>query len=119
MKISDIIWDIDEKDIETNASCLRDELDEYLHGLCICDYITRNEQSDVLDDFDAWVETAKIGDTYFYDGDEYTLEEDEDTKLPTQLEIPEALIKKGCDTDEIINWASDEYGFCIKSCSIG
>jgi hypothetical protein len=119
MKITNIEWDIDEEDIETNKGELRDELEEYLNGLRICDYITRSEQSDILNDFDTWAETAKIGDTYFYDCNEYTLKEDEDTKLPTELDVPEELIKKGCSADEIVDWASDEYGFCIRNCWIG
>ena len=74
MKITNIKLDVNKEDIMTNEDELRDELEEYLNGLCICDCITRNEQSDILDDFDTWTETAKIGDTYFYDGNEYTLE---------------------------------------------
>lgn len=52
---------------------LKEELDEYLHGLVICDYITRNEQSEILNDFDNWSSTAEYGDTYYHDGREYTL----------------------------------------------
>ena len=61
-----------------NRDELRNDLDEYLNGLRICDYITRDEQGRVLDDFDTWCETAKIGDTYFYDAQQYTLAESHD-----------------------------------------
>jgi len=52
---------------------LKDELEEYLNGLRICDYITRPEQYEILDDFDEWASTATIGDTYYYDGNSYTI----------------------------------------------
>ena len=63
-----------------NRDELRDELEEYLNGLWISDYITRKEQKEVLKDFDKWLKTAKIGDTYDYDGMDYTIEsiEEED-----------------------------------------
>lgn len=61
-----------------NRDELRDDLNEYLNGLRICDYITRDEQERVLDDFDSWCKTAKIGDTYLYDGQQYTLAESQD-----------------------------------------
>ena len=54
---------------------LRDKLEEYLNGLVICDYISRDKEFEVLEDFDKWAETAKAGDTYYYDGDEYTVTE--------------------------------------------
>lgn len=61
-----------------NRDELRNNLDEYLNGLRICDHITRDEQNGILDDFDAWCETAKIGDTYVYDEQRYTLAESHD-----------------------------------------
>jgi hypothetical protein len=61
-----------------NRDELRNSLDEYLNGLRICDYITRDEQERVLDDFDTWCKTTKIGDTYFYDEQQYTLAESHD-----------------------------------------
>lgn len=61
-----------------NDNELHDELEEYLNGLRICDDITRNEQEEILDDFDKWCETAQIGDTYCYDGQRYTLAEADD-----------------------------------------
>ena len=54
---------------------IREELEEYLYGLVICDYITRKEKSEILDDFNKWAKDAKYGDTYYYDDQEYTLEE--------------------------------------------
>lgn len=52
---------------------LREELEEQLRGNCICDFITRREMMSILDDFDKWAEDASNGDTYYYDGEEYTL----------------------------------------------
>ena len=57
----------------TNIEELREELEEYLHGLVICDYITKEDENEVLDDFDNWAEKASPGDTYYYDGESYTL----------------------------------------------
>ena len=66
--------------IRDNREELRNELEEYLNGLRICDDISRNEQYSILDDFDQWCKTATIGDTYYYDDNEYTLgpEDEED-----------------------------------------
>lgn len=50
---------------------LREELEEYLDGMRICDDITRKEESEILDDFDEWAKTAQNGDIYFYDGLRY------------------------------------------------
>lgn len=58
---------------ETAIEELREQLEEYLHGLVICDDITRDEESDVLDNFDNWAKDAEYGDTYCYDGIDYTL----------------------------------------------
>jgi len=55
-----------------NKSEIREELDQYLYGLVICDYITRKEQAAVLKDFDKWVKTAEDGEAYYYDGNPYT-----------------------------------------------
>ena len=52
---------------------LRRDFAEYLQGLVMCDYIERYEQYDALDDFDEWVHTAKVGDTYTYDEQSYTV----------------------------------------------
>ncbi len=38
--------------------------------------------------------------------------------LPREIEVPYEVYKGGCYTDELIEWALDEYGFCINSCSI-
>ena len=59
--------------MDGTISELRDSLEEYLHGLVICDYISRSEENEVLDDFDFWAQTADIGDTYYYDNDSYTV----------------------------------------------
>lgn len=57
---------------------LRVQLEEYLHGLVICDDISRDEEEDILDDFDDWSENAVYGDVYQYDDIDYTLEEPKD-----------------------------------------
>ena len=57
---------------------IRNEFEENLNGLRICDYITRDEQEDIMDSFDEWAEEAKNGDTYYYYGNEYTVEDEED-----------------------------------------
>ncbi|ADL36082.1 hypothetical protein bpr_II144 (plasmid) [Butyrivibrio proteoclasticus B316] len=50
----------------------------------------------------------------------WDLEEgDSDYALPKEIDVPDTLLKKGCTTDEILDWASDEYGYCICSCDIG
>ena len=68
--------------MDGTISELRDSLEEYLHGLVICDYISRDEEDEVLNDFDSWAQTANIGDTYYYDDNSYTVsnfdEEDEE-----------------------------------------
>jgi hypothetical protein len=118
MKLVDIIWDTSSD--ETNVDELRNELEEYLNGLRMTDHITRDEQSGILDDFDKWAEEASIGDTYFYNGREYTLEKDEpdpeELGLPTEKEVPKKLENE--DFDTIVDWASDDEGYCIKSCDI-
>lgn len=52
---------------------LREELEEDLNGLCICDYISKKDVYEYLDDFDEWSETAKSGDTYYAQGFSYTV----------------------------------------------
>lgn len=52
---------------------LRDELENDLKGDCVCDYITKSELCEILDDFDSWLETAKSGDVYYYGGNSYEL----------------------------------------------
>ena len=49
----------------------REELEEYLHGLVICDYITRKEQAAVLRNFDKWSKSPAQMEAdkykYYYD----------------------------------------------------
>ena len=52
---------------------LRENLENDLRGDCICDYITKTEMCEILDDFDYWLETAKSGDVYYYGGNTYKL----------------------------------------------
>lgn len=70
----DINDDLKEKLIEE----LRDSLKDDLHGYVICDYLSRDEAEDILDDFDEWAENADWGDDYVYDENYYTLERPED-----------------------------------------
>lgn len=57
---------------------LRAQLEEYLHGLVICDDITRDDEEDVLDNFDNWAKEANYCDIYQYDDIDYTLEKPND-----------------------------------------
>lgn len=43
-----------------------------------------------------------------------------DIDLPTEVDIPENLkdVLKDADDDAIIDWLSDTYGFCVRSCDI-
>ena len=43
-------------------------------------------------------------------------EGDSDYALPKEIEVPKKLEEEDCDT--IVDWASDEYGWCICSCDI-
>ena len=52
---------------------LRKAFSEHLQSLVMCDNIECYEQYDALDDFDDWVRTAKVGDTYTYDEQSYTV----------------------------------------------
>ncbi len=58
---------------QDNRDEVRDELDEYLNGLRICDDITFEDQEEILDDFDEWCKDASIGDIYCYDSREFKL----------------------------------------------
>ncbi len=104
---------------------LREELEEYLSGLRICDYISRKEEACVLSDFDKWAKTAKLGDSYSYDGNEYTVQrkefiqvtnivydldnENDDADLPKTMAVP--VEYEGDEADYI----SNETGFCVLS----
>ena len=52
---------------------LIDELEEYTHGLVICDYISRREAASVLADARCWAKTAEPGESYYYDSMSYRL----------------------------------------------
>lgn len=52
---------------------IREEVYEALRGDCSCDYITKKEMMELLNDVDKWLETAKSGDKYYYNGNEYEL----------------------------------------------
>lgn len=41
---------------------------------------------------------------------------DSDYALPKELDVPKNLEEEGYDT--IVDWISDEYGWCICSCNI-
>ena len=43
-------------------------------------------------------------------------EEEIDETLPSEVEIPVEMWDE--DYDEIVDWVSDQYGWCIKSCDI-
>lgn len=58
-----------------NTEELREELDEDLRGMCAAGEITKKEWQEYLEDFDEWVKTAKVGDTYYAGEYSYTLEE--------------------------------------------
>lgn len=60
---------------------LREKLHEDLNGLCICDYISKREVYEYLDDFDKWSETAKSGDTYYAQSFSYTYEPEYEVKI--------------------------------------
>lgn len=56
-----------------NRDELREEVYETLRGDCCCDYITKAEMMEHLDDVDEWLKTAKSGDKYYYNWNEYEL----------------------------------------------
>lgn len=60
------------------VSELRNELEEALRGDCSCDYITKQEWMDTMEDFDRWAEKAENGESYYYNGSSYTLEEEKE-----------------------------------------
>lgn len=39
---------------------IKDQIEENLRGDCCCDYITKKEMMEYLDDLDKWLETAKM-----------------------------------------------------------
>lgn len=38
--------------------------------------------------------------------------------LPDTVELPEKFKEGDCDYDEIVDYLSDKYGFCILECDI-
>lgn len=60
----------------SNLETLREQLEEDMRGLCMCDYITKQDKINYLNDFDEWSKTAKNGDTYFAQEFSYTYYED-------------------------------------------
>ena len=48
------------------------DLMEYLHGLVISDYITRDEEEEILEDYDRWNQNELNEEFYLYDGNEYS-----------------------------------------------
>ena len=68
--IEDYLYDGSKEDV---IDALEDGLAEYLHGLVICDNITRREMSSVLWNFRRWAKTAEYGEEYTYDGNTYAL----------------------------------------------
>lgn len=61
--------------MNNNREELLEELEIDTDGDRIMGYITRNVQNAIINDFEEWLETAKIGDTYYYSDFKYTLKE--------------------------------------------
>ena len=57
-------------------SMTREELDEYLHGLVICDEISSKEHAAELRHFDSWAKDADWGDEYCAEGMCFTIVEE-------------------------------------------
>lgn len=76
LDVTDIVLELKEEKVAE----AREELEEYLHGLVICDEISRKEMNAVLDDFDRWCEEKLIPrtDSYFYDDETFDIEIDTD-----------------------------------------
>lgn len=58
---------------KTNYRKLREKLTEYVLGLKLQGYYTIEDYYSVLDDFDEWIKTAKIGNIYYFNGIAYKL----------------------------------------------
>lgn len=43
---------------------------------------------------------------------------DSDYALPKEVELPEKFKEDDCDYDEVVDYLSDEYEYCILSCDI-
>ena len=54
---------------------IQEELEKYLQGLVINDYITRQEQIEVIDNFNNWAKDAQYCDVYYYDEEKYIMKE--------------------------------------------
>jgi hypothetical protein len=61
------------RDLEESKDDLREQIEDDLRGDCSCDFITKEEMVETLDDFENWLETAKLGDIYYYDDNAYEL----------------------------------------------
>ena len=44
--------------------------------------------------------------------------DDSDYALPKEVELPEEFDEDDTDYDEVVDYLSDEYGYCIISCDI-
>lgn len=60
-----------------NYYTVRDAIEDYLMGEKIAGYITADDVSKTLDDFDKWCKTAEDGEEYFLDGIPYTIWEED------------------------------------------
>ena len=109
--VSDIDWDCD---VEDNADKLREELEEYLYGLVINDDISRDVEAEILDNFDKWYETAELGDSYLYDGNEYKLDVSEDNP-PAEVDIKLSKLRGEASIEDYL---TDIYGWCVKSFNV-
>ena len=68
-------------DIELKSEAteeLRCKLEDDLHVYIICGRLSRDDEENILDNFDKWVKTADWGDCYAYGLENYTLENPED-----------------------------------------
>lgn len=82
-----------------NREKLMEKLHDDAHGEYIAGYITRNEIYEILDDFEKWLKTANIGDTYYWSDYSYTLEEYTENEDENEDE-DENYYEPGLDNDE-------------------
>lgn len=57
---------------------LREQFEEDLRGDCSCDYITKKDMMEYLEDFDEWAENALNGEAYYYSDNEYIMNRTEE-----------------------------------------
>ena len=84
------------------------DLMEYLHGLVISDYITRDEEEEILEDYDRWNQNELNEEFYLYDGNEYSHTIEYDITLFNQICAAAKTI-----TDENIKVETDKYFLSI------